>query len=182
MKYKVCLSFCAFYFPFFSLQTFPFFPQTTPFHQCLMKMCNICKRTSGLHEEWRQLQVRNCHNICFKLKLIAGLPSALLLSMLPAYQRTSARWHLTVLADFLPSLSSPAASVVSWLSYETQSAIWQQATCTACDIKMHTLLPNTQTFNQSDMPLNPQDTNTTAPWNLTCAVLNFHWKLVSLRL
>lgn len=36
-------------------------------------ICNICKRKSGLNEEQRRLQVRNCHSICIKLKLIAGL-------------------------------------------------------------------------------------------------------------
>lgn len=106
----------------------------------------------------RQLQRRNGQNICIKLKLITSVPSALLLSLFRAYRRASARSHLTVLADFLSPLSSPAASVVSRLSCQTHSEIWQLATCTACDIKMHMLLPSIlQNLNQSDMPdLNPQ--------------------------
>lgn len=43
------------------------------------------------HQDYR-LQERNCHNICIKLKLIAGLPSALLLSLLRAYRRASLIW------------------------------------------------------------------------------------------
>lgn len=161
---KVCFPFVPFNLSSFSLRHQlpalgqsspkpPHFISTLHLRRWRNMMYNICKRTSGLHEEWRRLQVRKCHNICIKMKLIAGLTSALLLSLLPAYRRASARSHLTILADFLPSLSLPAASVVSRLSYETQSAIWQQATCTACNIKTRTLLPSTlQIFNQSDTP------------------------------
>lgn len=100
---KVCFPFVPFNFSSFSLRHQlpalghsspkpPHFISTLHLRRWRNMMCNICKRISGLHEEWRQLQVRKCHNICIKMKLIIGLTSALLLSLLTAGQVPGHIW------------------------------------------------------------------------------------------
>lgn len=140
--------------PFFPLRQLPALGHSSPepphfisalhLRQFRNTICNICKRASGLQVTGKKLS-QYLHQAEIDRR------SPLCSAAVPVPCLPQGKCHLTFLADFLSSLSSPAASVVSRPSYQTQSAIWQQAKCTACDIKMRTLLPSKAHF-----------------WNLQC--------------